>query len=107
MFTEDSNQLVLDIIPPLELHLMLGVVNTVFDHMIEEFKDETMAWAKFCNVERDVTHGSGLNGNSCKKLLDKLDILRSTWPIGCMKYVQVIEDFRLVVKTCFTIRSTI
>lgn len=31
--TGDSNKLILDVIPPPELHLMLGVVNTVFDHM--------------------------------------------------------------------------
>ncbi|KAJ6639768.1 hypothetical protein Bhyg_12515, partial [Pseudolycoriella hygida] len=101
IFSGESEKLILDIIPPPELHLMLGVVNTIFDHMLGNFADEAMAWAKSCNVERDVTHGSGFNGNSCKKLLDKLDILRSKCSIGCVKYVQVLDDFRLVVNQCF------
>lgn len=33
LFTGDDNTVILDVIPPPELHLMLGVVNTIFDHM--------------------------------------------------------------------------
>lgn len=102
IFTGDSDQLILDIIPPPELHLMLGVVNTVFEHMMVEFDEETSAWTKSCNVEREVTNGgSGFNGNSCKKLLERLDYLRATCPIGCLKFVKVLDDFHLVVKACF------
>lgn len=63
--TGDSNKLILDVIPPPELHLMLGVVNTVFDHMLISFSNEANAWAKSCNFTRDMTHGSSFNGNSC------------------------------------------
>lgn len=81
---------------------MLGVVNTIFEHMLADFSNETLAWAKSCNVERSVTHaGSGFNGNACKKLLEKLDVLRASCSIGCLKFVKALDDFHLVVKSCF------
>lgn len=97
-----SDGLILDIVTPPELHLMLGVVNDVYNHMRDEFTDEVSAWSKYCNVEREIIRGSsGFNGNSCKTLLDKLDHLRSTCSIGCLKYLRVLDDFRVVVKSCF------
>lgn len=36
VFKSDSDKLMLHIIPPLEHHLMLGVVNTVINHMLEK-----------------------------------------------------------------------
>lgn len=102
VFTGDSNQVILDIIPPPELHLMLGVVNIIFERMLKEFNKEALEWAKSCNVERDVTYGgTNFNGNSCKRLLDKIDVLRTKCPIGCMRFVKCFDDFRAVVKACF------
>lgn len=102
IFKKDENTIILDIIPPPELHLMLGVVNTLFNHMLEEFKDEALLWAKSCFVVREVYRGcSGYNGNSCKILLEKLDILRSQCSLGCLKFVDVFNDFRLIVQACF------
>jgi hypothetical protein len=103
VFFGENDELILDIIPPPELHLMLGVVNTLFNHMASEFSDAAWEWAKACNVERDVTNGgTGFNGNSCKTLLNKIDILRSGCPIGCLKFVRTFDNFRLVVKACFS-----
>lgn len=97
----DTN--VMDIIPPPpELHLMIGVVNTIFEHMLVAFNKETLQWAKSCNVEKSITHaGAGFNGNACKKLLEKLDVLRANSPIGCLKFVETLDRFHLVVKACF------
>lgn len=103
VFAGDSNKLILDIIPPPELHLLLGVVNTIFNHMLQDFNQETLDWAKSCLVERNVTHGgSSFNINLCKKLFEKIYVLRSKCPIACLKYVKALEDFHLVVKACFS-----
>jgi hypothetical protein len=92
----------LDIIPPPELHLMLGVVNTLFTHMMVDFEKEALTWAKSCNVQREVTHGgTGFKGNACKTLLEKVDILRRDCSLGCLKFARVFQDFRAVVKSCF------
>lgn len=40
--------------------------------------------------------------NSCKSLLEKIDILRANCLIGCLKFVRVLQEFHLVVKACFT-----
>lgn len=98
--TEDKN--LLEIIPPPELHLMLGVVNTVFTHMLKEFETESLAWAESCYVQREITHGNpAFKGNSCKKLLENVDILRGKKNLGLMKYVKVFDDFRKVTSACF------
>lgn len=60
------------------------------------------AWANACHVEREMTHGSSaFKGNSCKKLLNNVDILRSQRNIGILKYVRVFDDFKMVVTSCF------
>lgn len=98
----NGNERFIDIVPPPELHLMLGVVNTIYDHIHDAFNNEALAWAKSCNVEKSVTQaGAGFNGNACKKLLDRLDVLRASCPIGCLKFVKALDDFQSVVKSCF------
>lgn len=44
---------------------------------------------------------NGFNGNGCKKLLQNVDILRSIFSLGCLKFVQTLSDFQLVVNACF------
>lgn len=91
-------------IPPPELHLMLGVVNTIFAHLLTECEEDALSWVKTCNVQRDITHGSpSFNGNSCKILLKNLDLLRSrSKNIGCLKYIKALEAFKNVVNACFS-----
>lgn len=94
---------IIDIIPPPELHLMLGVVNTIYKHMLGEFKYESLEWAKVCNVSREFVHGApAFPGNSCKLLLEKTDKLRQLCSIGCLKYVKCFQDFAVVIESCFS-----
>lgn len=69
---------ILEILPPPELHLLLGTVIHLFDHMDTEFPFIATNWAKECNVYRvDVYRGTlGFQGNSCKILLKNVDKLR-------------------------------
>lgn len=102
IFSSLSDGLILDIIPPPELHLMLGVVNCIFNRLLSEFEIEALKWAKSCNVQQEITHGSpAFIENFCKILLDKLDILRGKCSLSCLKFVQVFEDFKAVVTSCF------
>lgn len=53
-------------------------------------------------MQREAKNGGhGFNGNACKQLLDKVDILRATCTLGCLKFVKVLDDFRKVVDSCF------
>lgn len=97
VFTGDENTRVLEIIPPPERHLMLGVVNKIVKHMQGEFQQETHEWTKLCNVQREITHG----GAGFKILLNKVDSLRAICTVGCLKYVETLKDFHRVVNECF------
>lgn len=100
----NDDRIYLDLIPPPQLHLMLGVVNVLFSNLLNECEEDALLWAKACNVQRDITHGSpSFNGNSCRILLKKLDLLRSrSKNIGCLKYIEVFKAFKDVVDACFS-----
>lgn len=102
IFNKEKDRRFLDILPPPELHLLLGAVNTVYSHMLVDFKTEAEEWAKLCYVQREALYGgsSQFKGNSCRKLLKNVDKLRRISPV-CSKYVKVFEDFNAVVKSCF------
>ncbi|KAJ8671695.1 hypothetical protein QAD02_002954 [Eretmocerus hayati] len=57
IFTGDPDKPIIDIIVPPELHMMLGIVNFLYDNMFEEIEEVTLDWAKFCNVNRKVVRG--------------------------------------------------
>lgn len=98
--TEDK--LILDIVLPPELHLSLGVVNTVYDHMLKHNKADALKRASLCNVKRDMTHGSPeFNGNPCRILLKKVDSLMRD-SLACLLFVEVLQNFKLVVDACFS-----
>ena len=105
----EKNTKIIDIIPPPELHLMIGVVNTLVNHMQQKFEDITHLWIKSCGVERQITHGgSGFNGNSCKDLLEAKNteklkkFCEENENDECLKYVSVFESFKDVVDDCFS-----
>lgn len=53
----DDEDEVIDYIPPPELHLLTGIVNKLYDHMLVEFEEDTIKWTKVCNVQRNVAYG--------------------------------------------------
>lgn len=102
VISSNTDQSILEIIPPPELHLMIGIVNTLYNHMQREFENVALEWAKACHVQRQITYGSsGFNGNSCKILLEKVDVLRQKCSLSWLKFVKVFEDFKSVVTACF------
>lgn len=102
------SQEILDIFPPPELHLLIGCVNKIFDHMRENFKSISDEWEKQCHVERKNVHrgSSSFAGNACKILLNNVDKLRSLCDKGlsCLKYVDCFQKFRKVVDSCFSVK---
>lgn len=78
---------------------MFGVVNTFFTHMLAEFKEGILAWTIVCIFERETTHGSPeFDANSCKKLLDRVDLLLRESSLDCLKYVKAYDNFSQVGK---------
>lgn len=98
---------ILDIVPPPELHLMLGAVNTIINHMAKDCEKHVTHYTdKICHVQKEITRGGcGFAGNACKTLLEKADLLRllseSTSCLKCVKWVEALTDLRSVVHDCF------
>ena len=101
--TEDMrDELMLHLIPPAELHLLLGPVNTMFSEL-EEVWPGANDWAKSCHAFKAGLHGGEFNGNSCMRLLheDSLDKLEAIIPSEHLAYVEAFHTFGIVVKSCY------
>lgn len=94
-------------LPPPELHLLLGCVNHLFDHMASGFPAIAETWAKECHVFRvDVYRGTlGFQGNACKKLISNVDKPRrlcNECAVNCLTFADTFEKFNKVVDSCFS-----
>ena len=70
---------VICIIPPPELHLLIGPVNKLYDSLESEWP-ESEAWLKVCNIKREEYHGGQFAGNESRKLLKSIDKLEGLNP---------------------------
>jgi hypothetical protein len=91
----DTSITVLEVIPPPELHLFSGPVNTMYAGLAALWPGVS-AWIEKCHVVREAMHGGSFTGNSCKMLLSKVDLLQSMCPLNCLKYVEAFRAFSKV-----------
>ena len=100
---EDS-RLILDIIPPIELHLLLGIVNYLFKNLSEHWP-RAKQWPALLHIQLQPHHGGQLAGNECHKLLQNFDILqRLAKRLVLMKLRVSLKhfcNFRDNVSSCF------
>ena len=101
---DDDENAIVNFIPPPELHLMMGAVNSIYDHMLKEWS-EAAKWPDSCHLIRSTIPGGTFDGNSCRKLKN-VDLLRLICPVHILKYVHVLSDLRKVVDSCFGSRLT-
>ena len=93
---------ILETIPPTELHLMLGVTNHIFDKLNKHWGDDkAYKWANENSIVRAEYRGGSLEGNQCKKLLEKSGKLAEELPSNFRQYAFVLQQFNLVRKPCF------
>ena len=102
--------LVLDVLPPMELHLLLGTVNRLVDHLEQTLTDSgsrltIQQWISRLGLTRCSFHGGQFDGNSCKKLLTSVDVLQSlaedAGAFCAMPVVEALRALRTVVTGCF------
>lgn len=88
-----------------ELHLMLGGVNKIFKELEKAYPVISADWAQSCNVYQQRYHGGEFNGNSCRIILKKTDVLQrlaeENQCFGCIEYVEVFRCLNQVVSSCF------
>lgn len=105
---------VIDVIPPMELHLSLGIVNRLYkelDAKLCELPSCSMRaedWAKRLSIHQSPHHGGQFAGNCCSKLLQHVDLLQqmlqSSGGGAAMPVVHALRSFRDVQRTCFGAR---
>ena len=96
----DESTDVLSVIPPPELHLLIGPVNTLYNEL-SRIWDGSESWIKACNVKRTEYHGGSFAGNDSRMLLKNVAKLKNLCPEYCTPFVQAFEAFNSVVSSCY------
>ena len=99
LIEEDPSEQVLDIFPPAQLHLMLGGVNALENVLESMFTSEKIVtWLTANGIIKHGYNGGGLDGNNCKRLLDKVDALEQVLPPTAAPVIDCFRAFKHVVE---------
>ena len=102
MYLGDLDQLVMDLAPPPQLHLHMGVVNLVMNVLINVWGlDAALAWCKWNLIIQRGYHGGQFDGNNSKKILERVNDLASSCPANCRPLVELLRAFHPIVSGCF------
>ena len=85
----DDRDLTPTLLPPPELHLLIGPANTMYNGLADLWP-ESGRWLKSCNVEKMEYHGGSFAGNDSRKLLRNAQSLDGMCPDSCKNYVDAI-----------------
>ena len=98
-----KDELMLHLIPPAELHLLIGPVNTMYKELEELWPNDIEVWAKKCHAFKDGYHGGEFNGNSCMRLLDpeSVKLLETMIPTEHAAYIDAFRTFGMVVQSSY------
>ena len=104
----EDDDLVIDLIPPPELHLLLRPFNYIWNNLSDKWKelvevgsDPAMDFAKKMNLVRSAYHGGDFEGNQCKGFLKCLDKLKVILPPALSPFLYCLEKFSLLVSGCY------
>lgn len=101
---EHDGMLVLIVMPPPELHLLLGVVNTVFEGLVRVWGlENAISWAVAVGVSRESYHGNTFEGGPCRTLIKPKNIakLQAMAPPFIQPVCDALLAFDRVVTECF------
>ena len=97
----DDDTSVICLIPPPELHLLIGPVNKLYTALDDEWQ-ECELWLKECNVKKVEYHGGQFAGNESRKLLNNVDKLQALHPPSSVtKFITAFRSFNAVVEACY------
>lgn len=99
----DDSTSVIEVIPPPELHLLIGPVNTLYNEL-EQIWPQSQDWLKACNVKKTEYHGESFEGNESRALLRNVDRLEELLPATDLKvrrYCIAFKSLNEVVGACY------
>ena len=107
----DNDVTVIDYVPPMELHLTLGICNDLYKNLEKELAAKKTgisltAWSHKLGCVEDAQFGGQFNGNQCVKLLKNLHVLETILEqndaLDAGKpFLEAFEAFNLVRESCF------
>lgn len=97
----NSNDRVLETIPPPELHLLTGSVSKLMQILEDTSPNIANQYLNQSHVIKDPYHGGSLTGNSARKLLQNVDQLRAIATIDVLPIVSAFKSLDNVVTSCF------
>merc|ERR1712242_216995 len=107
---KSSLLLVMDALPPSQLHILLRVFNHIYEFLKlfdkGVWKELIEDWAKKTLCKRELFHGGEFQGNQCKSLLENLSFFEDNFGnprIPLMApFLTVLKAFNEVRKKCFS-----
>jgi len=102
---EDTTMMI-QLIPPPELHLLLRVVNKIFKELQKSYPRYAENWLQKMGLQQPKLHGGEFTGNMCRRLLKNTKLLAelandSSVESEIAKFVSVFSDFSKVVEATF------
>ena len=98
----DDCDLVLDKIPPPELHLMMGAANKIWDLLSSLWGEGADKWARSKGITKHGYNGGGLDGVNSDLLLKLADQLVTICPLELQPMVVALQKLQLLVAGCFS-----
>ncbi len=109
LFTDLPDDIeILDLIPPPELHLMMGVVSKLYEEVLArlerdgEDRKKIEHWAAAHNIVREEYRGGTMEGNKCRALLKQAVDLGKQLPQQYRVFAVALIRFSKVVTACFS-----
>ena len=93
---------VIDLLPPAELHLLIGAVNVMLNLLIKIFGlERVQGWLKSVGVIRHGYQGGGTDGNNSKRVLDEVDQLAAILPPETGPIIANLRSLKVLVSGNF------
>lgn len=97
LIKEHDDSLVISVLPPPELHLLIGSVTTIFNKMADICSKSAQKWLDLCLVD----HGGTFKGSDARVLLKSVDLLESVCTLHCLPFISTLRSLSCVVQSCF------
>ena len=106
MIQGNDSDLLIQKIPPPELHLLLRVVNKIFKELQAAVPSVASAWLDKIGIVQPQLHGGEFTGNMCRRLLKHVACLqdigrRSSQHVLINRFATALSAFNDVVTHCF------
>ena len=99
----DPDTTILSSIPLPELHLLMGAVNWALELLYKVVpKDELQRRMRTKSISVHGYHGGGLDGNNSSNFLKNIDFIFEPLPDNLQPVQTMLENFRKVVDSCFS-----